>query len=171
MFAKSFIFLSIVISSVGIQAQSLVKQSDITAILDHHNNVRKEVNTKPLVWSNSLAAYAQKWAEHLASKGSRIFHSECVHPDGRILGENIFWGSSFESFSLLDACESWYVEKNQYTYGTVGDANWHGVGHYTQMVWKTTREVGVGVARTKSGGIIVVASYYPAGNMVGDYPY
>jgi hypothetical protein len=39
------------------------------------------------------------------------------------------------------------------------------------MVWKTTREVGVGVAYCQSGGIIIVASYYPTGNMMGEYPY
>ena len=76
MFTKPMIFLCLVLSTFGIQAQPSIKQTDITRILDHHNNVRKEVNTKPLVWSSSLAAYAQQWAEHLASKGSRIYHSE-----------------------------------------------------------------------------------------------
>jgi hypothetical protein len=39
------------------------------------------------------------------------------------------------------------------------------------MVWKGTREMGLGVAYTKKGGIIVVASYYPAGNVIGELPY
>jgi hypothetical protein len=39
------------------------------------------------------------------------------------------------------------------------------------MVWKSTKEVGVGVAYCKNGGIIVSASYFPAGNIVGETPY
>lgn len=139
-------------------------------VLDHHNKVRKAIGAPPLAMSNSLSAYAQQWAEHLASKGSNIFHSECMHPDGRRLGENIFWGSSYSDFTPLDASLSWYEEIGKYKYGPVIGGS-KGTGHYTQMVWKDTREMGLGVAQTKQGGIIVVASYYPAGNVVGSYPY
>lgn len=45
------------------------------------------------------------------------------------------------------------------------------VGHYTQMVWNYTREVGAGVAYCPGGGIVVVASYHPAGNIIGSVPY
>jgi pathogenesis-related protein 1 len=139
-------------------------------VLDHHNKIRKLVNVPPLAYSASLSAYAQQWAEHLASRGSRIFHSDCMHPDGRSLGENIFWGSDADSYSVLDASKSWYEEKQLYRYAPISNHS-DGTGHYTQMVWKETREIGLGVAYTKKGGIIVVASYYPAGNMVGSYPY
>jgi pathogenesis-related protein 1 len=139
-------------------------------VLDHHNKIRKLVKAPPLQYSASLSAYAQQWADHLASKGSRIYHSNCVHADGRILGENIYWGSSSEVYSPLDASGGWYEEKQQYRYGPISNAS-DGTGHYTQMVWKDTREMGLGVAYTKKGGIIVVASYYPAGNVVGQLPY
>lgn len=139
-------------------------------VLDHHNNIRKLVKVPPLQYSASLSAYAQQWAEHLASRGSRIYHSDCVHPDGRNLGENIFWGSSFDAYSPLDASGSWYEEKQQYRYRPISNIS-DGTGHYTQMVLKETREMGLGVAYTKKGGIIVVASYYPAGNVIGQLPY
>jgi hypothetical protein len=86
------------------------------------------------------------------------------------LGENIFWGSDSDSYSLLDASKSWYEEKQQYRYGPISNFS-DGTGHYTQMVWKETKEMGLGVAYTKKGGIIVVASYYPAGNFIGQLPY
>ena len=140
-------------------------------VLDHHNKIRKMVNVPPLVFSASLSSYAQQWAEHLASKGSRIYHSDCIHPDGRDLGENIFWGSDAESYSVMDASKSWYEEKMDYAYAPIGASENKNVGHYTQMVWKGTREMGLGVAYTKKGGIIVVASYYPAGNIIGELPY
>jgi len=53
----------------------------------------------------------------------------------------------------------------------IGETRGKMVGHYTQMVWSSTREVGAGVAHCPSGAIIVVASYHPAGNMVGSVPY
>lgn len=93
-----------------------------------------------------------------------------MHPDGRSLGENIFWGSSSDAYSPLDASGSWYEEKQQYRFGPISNVS-DGTGHYTQMVWKDTREMGLGVAYTKKGGIIVVASYYPAGNVIGQLPY
>lgn len=42
-------------------------------------------------------------------------------------------------------------------------------GHFTQVVWKGSKEFGVGKALAKDGKTIVVASYRPAGNMVGKF--
>jgi len=41
-------------------------------------------------------------------------------------------------------------------------------GHFTQVVWKGTKEVGIGIASAKNQ-CIVVGSYRPAGNMMGDF--
>ena len=40
------------------------------SILVVHNSERAAVGVPPLVWSNSLAAGAQAWAEHLAATGT-----------------------------------------------------------------------------------------------------
>ena len=42
-------------------------------------------------------------------------------------------------------------------------------GHFSQVVWLSTRQVGVAQARSKSGRVYVVANYSPAGNFLGDY--
>lgn len=42
-------------------------------------------------------------------------------------------------------------------------------GHFTQVVWKGSRELGVGKARGRDGKVYVVANYRPAGNMMGEY--
>ena len=59
-------------------------QSDLSStILDIHNRERSAVSVPPLVWSDSLAAGAKTWAEHLATTG------EFDHEKGLNVAENI----------------------------------------------------------------------------------
>jgi len=46
----------------------------------------------------------------------------------------------------------------------------HVVGHYTQMIWKNTSQIGCALARTNSWDILV-CRYSPKGNMIGEKPY
>lgn len=44
-----------------------------------------------------------------------------------------------------------------------------GVGHYPQMIWKGTTEIGVGIANFQQNGLamtIVVCCYDPPGNFI-----
>jgi len=43
----------------------------------------------------------------------------------------------------------------------------YSVGHFTQLVWKSSREVGIGRAQSRDGKWFVVANFFPAGNYVG----
>ncbi len=140
--------------------------------LNHHNKVREDVGTPPLVWSKLLAAYAQQWANYLANDNNcQMKHRTEPGENGKAYGENIFWGSSSDYYKPIDASISWYDEIKYYKYQKLTENNWHQAGHYTQMVWKNTKEVGVGVAICPNGGLIVVANYYPAGNVITEYPY
>jgi hypothetical protein len=42
-------------------------------------------------------------------------------------------------------------------------------GHFTQMIWKDSQELGMGLARSKNGRVIVVANYNPRGNYIGQF--
>jgi hypothetical protein len=44
-----------------------------------------------------------------------------------------------------------------------------GSGHFTQVVWRASRRLGVGRAVAGDGAVYVVANYDPAGNMIGQY--
>ena len=156
----------IVPNNVGSKAT----KEEAQAALDFHNKVRKDVGVEPLEWSAELAAYAQAWADHLASDNCSMKHRPRSGEWTQKYGENIFWGSG-DSYSAVDASESWYSEIKDFKYGTLTYENWYGTGHYTQMVWRNTKKVGIGVARCAGGGIIIVANYDPAGNYMGEKPY
>lgn len=56
------------------------------------------------------------------------------------------------------------THKLRIDYYNDGEGSWEKTGHFTQVVWKGTKEVGFGYA-----GGYVVGSYFPAGNMMGDF--
>jgi pathogenesis-related protein 1 len=66
--------------------------------------------------------------------------------------------------------KAWESEKKYYSGGALNFSNWHDSGHYTQVVWKDTKEVGCAKAECK-GIIIVVCNYDPPGNVLGEKPY
>jgi hypothetical protein len=41
--------------------------------------------------------------------------------------------------------------------------------HFTQVIWKESREIGIGAAIGSNNIIICCANYYPSGNEVGKY--
>ena len=60
--------------------------------------------------------------------------------------------------------------KPGYTFGQESGSG--GTGHFTQVVWKESKLLGIGKAdihRDDMNCTYVVARYRPAGNMMGDY--
>jgi hypothetical protein len=67
-----------------------------------------------------------------------------------------------------DVVGDWASETRDYSYPTNTCA---GVcGHYTQLIWSDTREVGCAVARDPAREVWV-CNYDPPGNWVGERPY
>lgn len=130
-------------------------------MLNAHNRWRQQVGVPPLQWSNELADYAQAWANQLA-EDDRFEH----RPNNRY-GENLayFSGQRATASRVVDL---WGNEVADYDYSS---NRCTGVcGHYTQIVWKTTTEVGCAVARAGNEEYWV-CNYNPPGNYVGQRPY
>ena len=146
-------------------------QEDINEALQIHNNARKDVGVSNLNWSEELSEDASKWAEQMA-KDDRMYHSENDSRPGQ--GENLFYTTATDSLTpARNASQLWYNEIELYTYSPImsGQNNFSEIGHYTQMVWNSTTEVGMAMAVSSSGKTYVAARYSPAGNFVGEYPY
>lgn len=151
---------------------SKISSEDAKAILDHHNKIRNELGIPPLTWNAEVAAYAQNWADTLANYNNcKLDHRQNRQQNYKGYGENLFEASSAKLFKPLDASIAWYSEIKDYTYAKLDDTNWAKTAHYTQMIWKNTKEMGVGVATCPGGGVIIVANYNPPGNYSGEFPY
>lgn len=59
----------------------------------------------------------------------------------------------------LFAIKTWYLEKDNFTYGSTKN-DLKVVGHYTQMVWATTHEVGCGLQKCNRNGSVKGKIYY-----------
>jgi len=141
------------------------------AMLAGQNGARARLGLPPLTWNDSLAADARAYAEEMARTG-RFEHSP--QPRGNPpQGENLWTGTS-RAYTYREMVGHWVEEGRFYrplpvpassSTGEFGD-----VGHYTQIVWRDTREVGCAEAGNRRDDY-VVCRYLPAGNLVGEVAY
>jgi uncharacterized protein YkwD len=167
------IFLSFTCSKQNNDSSSILSltQEDIDKALEIHNDARSDVGVGKLKWSATLSADAQVWATIMANK-EKMYHSENKDRPGQ--GENLFYTTRTDSINpAKTASRLWYEEINLYTYSAIGSGvnNFSEIGHYTQMIWKGTTEVGIAFAFSKSGKTYVAARYSPPGNYSGEKPY
>ena len=132
-------------------------------MLAAHNQVRAEVRLPPLTWSPELAAVAQQWANELLAGG------RSAHRPKHQYGENLFEIRGGRS-SPTEVVTSWAAEARDYNLARNACRVRAQCGHYTQIVWRNTKEVGCGAARLP-GREVWVCNYYPPGNWVGERPY
>jgi uncharacterized protein YkwD len=126
-------------------------------LLAAHNELRARHGVPPLTWSAELAAGAQDWA------------ARCVfeHSSGQY-GENLSWWRGGNA-TPADRVRDWYSEIKDFNFAAPDRNDFTVTGHFTQIVWRTSREVGCGVAVCKDGAQILVCRYSPAGNVQGRY--
>ncbi len=132
--------------------------------LNAHNSYRSQVGVPPLTWSDTLAIQAQEWANHLSS--NRLFQHSGVSGQG----ENIWKGTSGH-YSFMQMIQSFGNEKKFYNRDVINQSNYKTFGHYTQMVWKDTTQVGCAVVDGGDGNARLVCRYSPSGNVIGQTAY
>ena len=132
--------------------------------LDAHNKYRKKHHVGNLVLSKDLCNIAQKYAESLARTGNFAHSGDSYN--GNPMGENLFacYGMKITGKTMTD---DWYNEINDYNFNRPGFKS--GTGHFTQVVWKGSKQVGFGYAQARDGYYYGVANYYPAGNYMNEF--
>lgn len=130
-------------------------------MLAAHNAVRATVGVAPLAWSDRLAAQAQDWADALLAR------KQFAHRANSTCGENLFeiTGAPASSEQVVG---TWAGESRDYDYRSNRCRG--RCGHYTQIVWRDTKEAGCAMARG-GGREVWVCDYDPPGNVIGERPY
>ncbi|CAD7077936.1 unnamed protein product [Hermetia illucens] len=137
----------------------------ITKILKYHNDYRRKHGVLELKLNPDLCQLSQEWADKLAKEDRFAYRPNSMY------GENIYclWSSDRNAkANPKDVCRSWYEEHREHSY-IVEPKGAFRAGQFTQMVWKSTQELGVGLAKTRRGKVIVVCNYHPRGNTVGEF--
>lgn len=159
----------------GGPAPAQTAQAD--ALVSAHNRWRAEVGVAPLRWADDLAQSAQRWADTLARDNAcRMRHGGA--PGNA--GENLYWASpvrwsdgrtEVQQIRPEQVVNAWGSEKLDYFADTNRCTPGKMCGHYTQMVWSSTRELGCAAQVCDNREQLWVCHYRPAGNYVGQKPF
>ncbi|KAI7864709.1 CAP domain-containing protein [Mucor mucedo] len=149
-------FLKVVFTITVISQAVLAAPTDSiqTQALNAHNSLRAKHHVAGLRWNQALANHATA-----VSRTCNYAHN------AKGTGQNLAWGRP----SLEASIQAWYDESQFYDYNT-GRSRYSNksVGHFTQVVWKGTTEIGCGstyCAAKKQ--YFYVCDYSAAGNMAG----
>ncbi|KAL9274122.1 Pathogenesis-related leaf protein 4-like protein [Drosera capensis] len=156
--------LSVVVVLVALASSSFAQNSP-NDYVSAHNDARSQVGVGPISWNDTLVDYAQNYA-NIRANDCALEHS------GGPYGENIAEGGGYGyDFSGLDAVNMWVAEKQYYDYDSNSCAPGQMCGHYTQVVWADSTQLGCGRSQCYNGDYFIVCSYYPPGNYNGERPY
>lgn len=157
----------------GFQAETATAPVAWQGNLQLHNCARKTVipAASPAIpmmtWANDLQATAQAYSD-------LCMYQHSMAPD---LGENIA-ASAPPSATQTSAAQDWASEQPNYDYAA-NTCPMGVCGHYTQMVWRSSVELGCGITNCSVNSpfgaefpnwTFVVCNYRPAGND-GSRPY
>lgn len=144
--------------------------SDQERLLALHNAERAKLGLPALKWSARLARDAQIWANQLLTRGA-LQHASSSDRKGN--GENLWMGTA-GAWDVEGMVEMFLEERRYFREAAFPDVsltgNWSDVGHYSQIVWRDTRELGCAV-ESGNGMDVLVCRYFPAGNVFGQTPY
>jgi len=147
-----------------------VTSAEAVEMVNAHNAWRTRAGVLSLRWAADLAAHAQTRAIQLAKQNCALEHG--LLPDDE--GENLYrasplhrdsGGDAFYVVSPARVVDAWGAESADYSPASDSCAPGRQCGHYTQIVWPSTEEVGCGMAVCPSLGQVWVCRYRPPGNV------
>lgn len=141
-------------------------------LLAGHNRERAALGIAPLAWNALLAQDAEAYAQHLVRVGYLV-HSEDAPGETDPEGENL-WAGTRGYYGPESMVGLWVAEKRDYKPGIFPNNSISGdlekVGHYTQVMWRSSRAVGCAVAHGHRDDFLV-CRYSEGGNVIGERPF
>lgn len=184
-------------------AESCADDVICQAWLNTHNDFRADLNagtvadsgtygTYPvpltplpdLVWNDQLATVAQGHADACVYEHNGERRDDYIAAGGEniYIGENIAVHgttgtlASFETYAKKQT-EAWWGEHKDWHYQPYQSGTINGAGHFTQIIWANTIEIGCGIASCPgilpgyTNAAFGVCNYGPGGNYLNQYPY
>merc|ERR1712051_700551 len=157
-----------------------------TEMLQIHNDLRAKVasgsanglptagNMRKLTWNEDLATVAQKWADQCL-----FDHDKNRNIPGYLhVGQNVYLQSiskKFPGIHIDKTVQKWFDEISVFNPNQIEPFGFTmGAGHFTQVAWAETHEIGCGWSNWMEGSRwkrIVVCNYAPGGNWIGKSMY
>ena len=129
--------------------------------IKRHNVVRACHNANPLMFNCEIMKIAQDYSQYLATQVGTLQHSGTEF-HGEWMGENLAYvGGSNINISGERPTNMWYNEVSNYNFNNPGFSS--GTGHFTQVVWKNSKEFGIGLY-CQNNQCFMTGNYYPGGN-------
>ncbi len=157
--------------------RALSHKERFSGVLGAHNKVRAKHKLPPLKWSSQLAIISQNWANTLGKNNHcQMYHHKGTPPFGENLYRSsaIVWSDGVREINpvtIKNVVKAWTDEEKWYDYKRNRCQPGKQCGHYTQAVWKGTKEVGCAMKVCADKSQTWVCSYFPAGNFTGARPY
>ena len=141
-------------------------------VLAAHNRERAAAGIPALQWNSELEASAERWGDHLARLG-RLEHYPDDPSDADPQGENL-WAGTKGAWTPEEMVGLWIAEKKHYRPGVfprnTRTGNLEDVGHYTQLMWRSSTHVGCAVTKGARFDFLT-CRYSEGGNVIGERPF
>lgn len=134
--------------------------------LKAHNDYRAQHGAPPLKINSGMNSYAQKWSNRCAKKAA------LQHRKNGKYGENIHFAYDSQGIDRITgatATKAFYDEIARYNFSS--GQFMQGTGHFTQVVWKGSKNMGIGVSFNpkNKNEVYAVFNYDPPGNVQGQF--
>lgn len=146
-------------------AQAAFTYAQKIELTDYVNAYRAKHNSPPLLWDDTISAFAQEYSLYL------VTHNLFQHSNKEGYGENLayFQGYPNEMMTLIKkSIDLWYDEIKLYNFNYPSYSP--STGHFTCLVWKSSTTFGMGYSFNNDTKVVdITMNTAPPGNIIGQF--